>query len=150
MRNFKTTFTLFSLIVILGLSISCDHYHHEENIITSTDLLAGRSDDGKIWRITSIELEGLGRIEPFECLQDNNITYYPSGRYEVNEGISKCDPEAPPAFLGSWELNRSESILTIQIEDSIAVWDITYLREDVHPISRRFYEGERTYILQRF
>ncbi len=133
-------------ILFIGVLVQCGE--DGPDITSSEDLLAGTTNTGKIWRITSIELEGLGTIDPFSCLEDNNITYFRGGRYEINEGTTKCDIDDPPGLLGSWDLDERQSTLTIFLPDSTVTWDVVQLRDNVHRISRLFDGGRRTYVLE--
>jgi hypothetical protein len=117
----------------------------DSSAISNEEFLAGRTAEGKNWRITLIEVE-LGSIDPFPCVADNNITYFPNGRYEVNEGTTKCDPLDPPAYLGSWILD--DRTLTITLDDSVRVWNLDIITSNRQEISSQFSDGERIYILE--
>ncbi len=145
MKTLLQLATIIMLGSILSL-LSCGD--DGPDLETSTDLLAGQTDDGKIWRIISIELDGLGTIDPFECLQDNNITYYPNGRYEVNEGTTKCNPNDPPGLQGSWSLDEANAELTVIIGDSSMMWEVEQLTENYHRLNGPFDGGNRTYVLE--
>ena len=143
--KYLKTITLFIILVFLLFLLSCQD--DVSGRINSTDLLAGSTESGKTWSIILIEVE-LGSINPFECVADNPITYYETGRYEVNEGFTKCDPYDPPSYLGVWRFNKTQTQLTINIGDSTRVWDIIHLDGDIQRISSIFPDGERTYILR--
>lgn len=143
--KYTTIFFALTIVSIIGIS-SC--YDDGTDPLTSTELLAGDTNSGKIWRITAIELEGLGSIDPYICLQDNNITYFRSGRYEVNEGTTKCNIDDPPGLQGSWNLSEREATITILLPDSTMTWDVELLRGDIHRITADFQGGRRTYVLE--
>ena len=143
----KKLFELILLVIVFStcvLLIACEDSYNEPS---KNELLAGSTADGKRWNITLIEVE-LGSIRPFPCVKDNNITYFPDGRYEVNEGQTKCDPSDPPAYVGSWSFNRSKTQLTIIIGDSLKVYALEQIDFNNHRITAQFNEGPRTYILK--
>lgn len=113
---------------------------------SNLELLAGSDSFGKTYQINRIELE-LGTLIPRTCVTDNFITYFPSGRYEINEGATKCDPDAQPAVTGNWSLNERTQLLTVTINDSIQFWAVESLNERSHSITSTFREGDRTYSL---
>lgn len=143
MKYFKTAILLIILTCLFFL-MSCDESGNQ--IISNRDLIAGSEAEGKTWRISTIEVE-LGALVPKSCLTDNNITYFPGGQYEVNEGSTKCDPTDPPAYTGRWFFNKDETELTVQMGDSVKVWNILQLKSDKHRISSTFVDGQRTYLL---
>jgi len=108
---------------------------------------AGDELTGKPWSVTEIEVE-LGTLTPQPCISDNNYTYFESGRYEVNEGVTKCDPNDPPGLTGSWSLNDDESEITIQLEDSVRVWTILEVTNSIHRLSSDFDGDEIIYTFE--
>lgn len=140
----KLPFLIFTTLIFI---ISACDENDADLQPTNVELLAGFDDFGKTWQIEIIEVE-LGSLDPKSCLTDNFIKYYPDGRYEMGEGLTKCDPFDPQAYAGSWDFNRDQSELAIQIEDSIQVWEIDILTEIDQSITSIFKEGERTYILR--
>ena len=133
---------LLLLIVIIITSCAED----DVIAISNRTLLAGTTEFGKTWQIQDIKIE-LGTLTPHPCITDNFITYYPNGRYEVNEGLSKCDPEDPPGVAGTWEFDDFETEIIVRFGDSTQIWTINNLRDENHSISARFIEGKRTYNL---
>ncbi len=133
--------TLIGLIFLLT-RCSSDEPRTDRRI----ELIAGNDSFGKTWQIDRIEIE-IGTVLPHRCVTDNFITYFPSGRYEINEGASKCNPEDPPGKQGTWFLNDDENVLTVQVGDSTQLWNINFLSSDSHSITGSFKEGSRTYEL---
>ena len=144
MKYFKA-FVLLIFLVCLFFMMSCTGDGNPA--LSNTQLLAGVDDTGKTWRITGIETD-LGTVDPFDCVSDNNITYFPNGRYEVNEGASKCDPSDPVAFIGDWDFSSQENQLSVVVGDSARIWVIVELREQIHRIESSFPDGQRTYVLR--
>ena len=106
--------------------------------------LTNNDDFGKTWQIVDIEID-LGVLVPHSCVSDNNFTYYPDGRYEVNEGVSKCNPNDPPAWVGTWFLNENQNTMTIVLGDSIRTWDVESIGESTHRLSSFFNNDLRIY-----
>ena len=136
--------SMLGLIIGIASAISCG----ESEDPSLRELLAGNHEDGKSWKITAIEVE-LGTLQPYECVRDNNITYFPNGRYEVNEGETKCDPYDPPAYIGTWLYDDKLNKLSIKISDSSKLYTIDYLDEFTQRITSTFIDGERTYVLKK-
>lgn len=136
-------FFLVSLWLLCGL-MAC--HEHEVIVLSNRTLLAGDDEFGKTWQIRDIDIE-LGNLTPHPCVTDNYITYYPNGNYEVNEGLSKCNPDDPVGATGVWSFNEFESQIFINFGDSTQVWEIHSLDKENHRISAFFIEGERTYNL---
>ena len=109
------------------------------------EFIASTSNFGKTWQISQIEVE-LGALTPKRCITDNFITYFPNGRYEMNEGATKCESSDPPAVSGTWFIEDDETLI-ITFSDSIQIWDIESLAENRQIISSEFQEGSRTYTL---
>ncbi len=144
MKYFKTFILLFVLFCLFFL-LSCQD--GDDPSLSNTELLAGTTTSGKTWRIDKIETE-IGTVDPFECVSDNNITYFPDGRYEVNEGARKCNPTDPAAFEGTWRFSSQENQISVTIGDSIRIWLIIQLEDKVHRIESDFSDGERIYVLK--
>jgi hypothetical protein len=145
-RRSRRKSTMANLRIFFLALLCCACAEDEPLIISKTELLAGTSDFGKTWSISQIDVE-LGTLIPNPCVKDNFITYYPDGRYEINEGRSKCAPTDPPSASGIWNLNQSESILTVSIGDSTQLWQLEFVDRNHQVISSAFLEGSRTYTL---
>lgn len=141
MRN--TVLSLLSLATLFF--ISCDD--DDSTPITSETILSGTDENGKLYQITRIDLE-LGQLIPNTCLTDNNITYFPNGVYEVNEGATKCDPNDPPAISGTWAFSNNDTRLVVNMGDSIVTWDVIELSESLHTLSAVFKGDEIAYTMQ--
>lgn len=136
-----------SFALVLGaiwLLSACGKDSQEEIF---TERISGTSFVGKPWSLTGIDIE-LGTVIPLSCIGDNNFTYFQNGRYEVNEGVTKCEATDPPGLVGSWFFNENETQITVQIEDSIRVWDIIDITSSVHRLSSNFDGDIRTYTFE--
>lgn len=134
-----TLIPLAPLVFLMYLGCSYDEPRPDR-----TELIAGSNSFGKTWQISNIQVE-LGTITPHRCVTDNYVTYYPSGRYEVNEGATKCDPSDPPALVGTWVLDDSGETLIISIDGAFQYWNIESLSSESLNITTQFEEGYRTY-----
>lgn len=134
------------LLSFVLVAFAC--YQHTPEPVTNQSLIAGTDAFGKTWRIVQIEVE-LGTLVPRTCLTDNFITYFPNGNYEINEGATKCNPSDPPAVVGTWEMNSSETEIFVTIGDSLQVWNLEAIDQQNQRISSEFTEGSRTYVLSR-
>ena len=137
MNNLRIT-PLFFLIFLS----SC--YHDSPTPLSTSELIAGVDEFGKTYQVNHITIE-IGTVTPHECVTDNFITYYPNGRYEINEGATKCNPNDSPAVVGFWRIDRSETFLTVEIGDSTQVWEIESIENSSHAVTSTFREGLRTY-----
>ena len=139
MAFFRLTF-----LSLLFLTFGC----HSENTRSTrrVELIAGADSFGKTWRIDRIQID-IGTVLPNTCVTDNFITYFPSGRYEINEGASKCNPNDPPGKQGQWFIDDDENQLVVEVGDSVQIWRIDFLNSDAHSITSMFAEGSRTYEL---
>ncbi len=135
------TLRITPLFFVLLLS-SC--YQEHPTPTNTYELIAGVNEFGKTYQVNHITIE-IGTVTPHRCVTDNFITYYPDGRYEINEGATKCDPNDDPAVTGFWSINRSETLLTVEIGDSTQVWEIESIKNSSHEVTSNFREGLRTY-----
>ncbi|MFK7951747.1 MAG: hypothetical protein AB8B73_02800 [Ekhidna sp.] len=131
----------FFLLILLS---SC--YQDSPTILSTPQLIAGVDEFGKTYQVNQITIE-LGTLRPNDCVTDNFITYFPNGRYEINEGATKCHPNDVPAVTGFWSIDRSESFLTVEIGDSTQIWVIERIENTVHEVTSDFREGLRTYTM---
>lgn len=130
-------------LFLLILLSSCYQDYHPKPLSTE-ELIAGFDEFGKTYQVNHITIE-IGTVTPHSCVTDNFITYFPNGRYEINEGASKCSPSDPPALTGHWNLNRSETLLIVEIGNTIQTWEIESIGDASHAITSDFKEGLRTY-----
>ena len=137
-------FLRLSFLALTILLTSC--YSDSSRSVRKTELIAGNDSFGKTWQIDRIQID-IGTVSPHPCVTDNFITYFPSGRYEINEGASKCGPNDPPGKQGQWFLNDDQSQLIVEVGDSTQVWRIDFLDASSHSITSQFSEGSRTYEL---
>lgn len=145
------TIALLGTIFFLFLLVSCSE--ENEPVPTRTDLLAGAGVDGRSYFINSAEVDLAdlnGTLILDECITDNTIIYYPNGRYEENEGRSKCDAEDLPGIVGSWTLINNESQLSVSYDNETEVWDILSINDNGHRLTRATEQGELTFVLERF
>jgi len=145
------TLVLLGTIFCLFFLVSCSE--DEATIPTKTELLAGSTEDGRSYFISSAEIDLIdlnGTLVLDECVTDNTIIYYPEGRYDENEGPDKCDPEDPPGGIGSWRFSDDEEQIIISIYDETQVWDIESINDRSHRITRQTNDGELTFVLERF
>jgi len=109
-----------------------------------TGKIAGNSLVGKSWSLSNIEID-LGLVTPKACVADNNFTYFESGRYEVNEGATKCSAEAPPGLVGNWFIDDNDTEIIIQIGDSTRTWTIIEVENSIHRLASNFDGDTRIY-----
>ncbi len=74
------------------------------------ELIAGQN--GKVWRLTDIQQDGI-HLDVSGCLADNRLAFQPDGRFILNLGISKCNPEEPDVFQRNWVFNEAETYLLL-------------------------------------
>ena len=132
------------------LFIACDEIEPES--ISVAEQIAGTTNDGQSYMIITaeVDIEDVeGTVELDKCITDNTIIYYPDGRYEENEGRSKCKPSDPPGITGTWKLNEDESKLFISKEGETKEWDIVGVTGTQHKITRPSSQGVVTYVLDR-
>lgn len=135
---------LLIIIPLFSLVLLIDSCSYEEPAPDRTTMIAGQDTYGKTWQINNIQAE-FGTVTPFQCVTDNFVTYYPNGRYEINEGATKCDPSDPPAMVGTWEFDRSGDFLILIVDNVEQRWEIESLSSSSLSISTQFAEGYRTY-----
>lgn len=138
---------LIAILSFCGILSAC--YEENDSVPSTVQLLAGNDAFGKGWKITGIEVSGLGKLSPFDCTADNNIIYYPNGRHEVSEGYEKCDPNDPPAYVGSWSFNSPKDSLFITLGDSVRSWYVDALTQTSMRLTSRFDSDKRTYVFAR-
>ena len=139
-----TIFCLFSLV-------SCSE--DNETAPTRAELLAGVTEDGRSYFISSAEIDLIdldGTLVLDECVTDNTIIYYPDGRYDENEGRTKCDAEDAPGSTGTWRFSDDEEEVIISINNETQVWTIESINDRSHRITRPTNDGELTFVLERF
>lgn len=125
----------------------------DESVPTREELLAGSGDGGRSYYISSVELsqdDFSGSLILNECVTDNTWIYYPNGRYEENEGRSKCEPGDPPGLVGTWTLSEDGHELLVTIGRETTVWEVLSLTDDGHEIVRTSSNGEVVFFLERF
>lgn len=151
MKLFKTLILLCTIFFLFFL-VSCS----EENFgreLSRADILAGESDEGRSYFISSaeVDLDDLnGTFILDECITDNTIRYFPGGRYTENEGNTTCDPNDPPGDTGTWSLSTDETQLTITIFGETLIWDIVSIDNNGHRITRTDDDGQITFVFERF
>lgn len=141
LQGMINSITSFFAIITIIIITSCGTDNRDEEI---TQKIAGNSLVGKSWSVSNIEID-LGTVTPKDCVSDNNFTYFESGRYEVNEGTTKCASEDPPGLVGDWFINDDNSEITIQIGDSTRIWTIIDIQSASHMLSSSFDGDLRTY-----
>ncbi|MBV6645426.1 MAG: hypothetical protein KI790_08245 [Cyclobacteriaceae bacterium] len=85
---------LLTTASLLFFLVSCEESNFVE--VPEDEPIAGSDDQGKSYFISTaeIDLEDVnGTLILDECVTDNTITYYQGGRYEENEGRTKCGPQ---------------------------------------------------------
>ena len=151
MRLFKTLILLCTIFFLFFL-VSCT----EEDLgraLTRADILASETDEGRSYFISSAEIDlddVNGTLILDECVTDNTIRYFPSGRYTENEGSTTCDPNDPPGDTGSWILSPDETQLTITVFGETLVWDIISIDNNGHRVTRTDSNGQITFVFERF
>ena len=136
---------------IVMLLVSC--VDDEPSFVTTAELISGNTQNGRSYFIRSAEIdipELNGTLVLDECVTDNTIIYYPNGRYEQNEGPTKCNPEDLPGLVGEWTLSSGETQMFITIDGVTELWEIIQVSESGHSITRESVSGQITYILERF
>ena len=117
------------------------------------ELLAGTDTEGRSYYLASARIENIddisGTLSLDECVTDNTTVYYRTGKYEQNEGRTKCNADDPPGFEGSWSFNDDETQLTIHVSEEIQTWDIVNLNDNSHEIKREITSGIITYVMKR-
>ncbi|GAB4244224.1 MAG: hypothetical protein Tsb0034_22370 [Ekhidna sp.] len=139
---FFKSILLLGRVLFIGIMLSNCSYSDPKP--DQSTLISGDDEFGKTWQINQIEV-ALGTLNPKPCLVDNYVTYFPSGRYEVSEGATKCDPNDAPGIVGTWALSDSGEILTVSLGDSVQRWEVESITETKHVISSQFKDGIRTY-----
>ena len=124
-----------------------------EAIPTREELLAGSEDDGRSYYISSVDIaqeDFTGSLVLNECVTDNTRVYYPDGRYEENEGRTKCNPNDPPGTVGTWSLSEDGRELYVTVGRETTVWEVLSITDDGHEIVRPSTDGEVIFYLERF
>lgn len=144
----KATLRLISCFFITLVSCIEDNER-----VSTADLLSSVNDTGRSYYISTAEIDLAdvnGILILDECVTDNTIIYYPNGRYEENEGRTKCNIDDPPGQIGSWSLINNDSQLFIQFGDVTQTWNIIDVDNNGHRLTRSTGEGEVTFVLTRF
>lgn len=121
-------------------------------VLTASELLAGDDPDGRSYFISSAKIDLIdinGTLQLDECVTDNTIIYYPSGRYEENEGRTKCAIEDAPGSVGNWVIANNETEMSIVIDGVEEEWRIESVTAQGHTLTRDTNDGEITFILER-
>lgn len=150
----KTVQPLFLSFCLLGLMLTSGCIEEPLNVqFTTSELIAGEEEEGRSYFIHSAEISLFnlnGTLELDECVTDNTIIYYPGGRYEENEGRTKCELENPPGILGTWSVTNRETELSIVIDSDEEVWRLENVTSQGHTLTRTATDGEVTFVLKRF
>lgn len=125
MRKITSLF-MFAMVVLVWTS--CEEDKDDPKVVTKTDLLTAHT-----WKMTGfkvdppIQMEDGSMVSDFfaldACYQDNAITFSANGdnkSYSESEGTNNCFPEDPATSSGTWSLNSTETVLTIDPEDETA------------------------------
>lgn len=149
MKALKTLVLLITIFCLFFL-VSCSK--EQEALPTRSALLAGDTEQGRSYFITSAEVDLVdvnGTLILLECVIDNTISYYPDGRYEENEGRSKCDSEDPPGLVGTWTFINGETQLSITLDGSEEIWEVVSITDQGHRLTKNSDNGEVTFVLER-
>ncbi len=150
MRIYRAIILLCTIFFLL-LMVSC--IEADEAAPTREELLAGSDTQGRSYYISAVELaqeDFSGELILNECVTDNTFVYYPNGRYEENEGRTKCDPSDPPGVVGSWIISDNGRELHVTIDRETTTWEILSITDDGHEIVRPSANGEVIFYLERF
>ena len=151
MKTLRQLFLSFSLIGLM-FTIGCVEEPLDAQFTTS-ELIAGEEEEGRSYFIHSAEISLFnlnGTLGLDECVTDNTIIYYPGGRYEENEGRTKCEVENPPGVLGTWLVTNRETQISIVIDGEKEVWRLDNVTGQGHTLSRTATDGKVTFVLKRF
>ncbi|MCP4457511.1 MAG: hypothetical protein GY816_05710 [Cytophagales bacterium] len=148
----KALQSLYMSLMCSLLFIGCMEVPLESRVTTS-NLLAGDDIAGRSYFISSAEVSLFnlnGTLQLEECVTDNTIIYYPSSRYEENEGRTKCEIDNPPGSLGTWAVTNNETEISIVIDSDEELWKIESVTSQGHTLTRSTTDGEITFVLKRF
>ena len=143
---------LFCTIFFLFFLVSC--IETEDTSLSRAEILAGTSDEGRSYFISSAivnlnDEDLVGSIFLNECVTDNTLFYFPQGRYEENEGRTKCQPDDPIGATGSWTLDGSSTQLIIEVDGALQIWEILNINSQEHSITRPIQGGDLIYTMER-
>jgi len=142
---------LSTLFILAILIVGCVE-HQPQPILTTSELLSGDDPSGRSYFISSAEISLFdlnGTLQLDECVTDNTIIYYPNGRYEENEGRTKCEIENPPGSTGTWEVTSRETEIIIIIDGVAEEWSIESVTDHVHKLTRTTLDGKITFVMER-
>lgn len=85
-----------------------------------------------------------------KCYQDDIRTFEASGKYLVDEGASKCDPNDPQIYTeGTWKWEANETILSFATNDRGSyIWKVTELTDTKMSVTEEGVENGKTYTFQ--
>ncbi|HKG06614.1 MAG TPA: lipocalin family protein [Pedobacter sp.] len=68
----------------------------------------------KHWKLTAFTINDIDQLGEYEdCEEDDFGVYLSNGTYQVNEGATKCEDDAPQVSeYGRWELMDSKLIIS--------------------------------------
>jgi hypothetical protein len=108
---------LIVTIILAILTVSCKK---EDSNPSKKDLLTSGT-----WKLTAVmnddDANGIYEFDVFaslpDCFKDNIHTFQNNGKFQVNEGQTKCDPIDPQTVIANWQLTQNETHLTINADE---------------------------------
>ena len=101
--------------------------------VTKTDFLTSGT-----WIVTDVvsDEDGDGTYETHDfpdfvpCYTDNIYTFHSDGKWEMNEGASKCDPNDPQSNTALWQLINNEKDIILGV-DTYSIVELSNTRLEV-------------------
>ena len=109
---------IISLAFIIMIAIfSCKK--EDTKPVTKSDFLTSGT-----WAVTDVvsDDDGDGTYETHDfpdfeaCYRDNIYTFHSDGKWEMNEGASKCDPGDPQSDTALWQLINNEKDIILGVD----------------------------------
>ena len=103
--------------IIMTALFSCKK--EDTKPVTKTDYLTSGT-----WAVTDVvsDDDGDGTYETHDfpdfvaCYTDNIYTFHSDGKWEMNEGASKCDPGDPQSDTALWQLINNEKDIILGVD----------------------------------
>lgn len=124
----KLTFALAALVALTLMVSSCKKDNDNPTPTpsgpqnkTKTELLSANN-----WKTISMMSDGYDIYNIMDdCDKDNFIKINANGSYVDDEGLTKCDSNAPQTTSGLWKFINNESTLVFDAKDTASILKLT-------------------------
>ncbi len=143
--------SLKALVAMLGLLAICSTSCKKDNDdVKKAEILTGGN-----WQMTALTTDpaydwfGTPVTNIYAqlpaCIKDDLTVFKTNGTVNFDEGVSKCDPNAPQTTSGTWAFSTDEKVLSVTQDGDTESWNIEELKDNTFKAHYEITEDGLTY-----